>query len=104
MKATSTKAVQVAIAALLLCVVCGAARAKLCDESFATAEAAVLISSIPNEELEEQAADRALAERRQAMIKDCEQNNGTDCAREVDTELGAEQLQGAGVIHLRAPR
>jgi hypothetical protein len=38
------------------------------------------------------------------MIDDCEQNNGTDCEREADTELRAEMLQGAGVIHLRPAR
>ena len=104
MKATSNKAAQVAIAALLLCVDCGAARAKLCDESLATPDTTDAISLLRDQKRADEAADRALAERRQAMIKDCEQNNGIDCAREVDTELGAEQLQGAGVIHLRAPR
>ena len=54
---------------------------------------------------EEQAAARALAERRQKMIDDCEQNFGTDCEREVDTELRAEGLQsGARVIRLRPGR
>jgi hypothetical protein len=39
------------------------------------------------------------------MIDDCEQNNGTDCEREVDTELRAEGLQaGARIIHVRPPR
>ena len=56
---------------------------------------------------EEQAAARALAERRQKMIDDCEQNFGSeiDCIREVDTELRAEALQSGGrVIHLRPAR
>jgi hypothetical protein len=55
---------------------------------------------------QEQAAARALAERRQKMIAECEQNFGSeiDCTREVDTELRAEALQSGGrVIHLRAP-
>jgi hypothetical protein len=39
------------------------------------------------------------------MIEDCEQNNGTECEREVETELRAEVLQsGARVIHLRPDR
>jgi hypothetical protein len=43
---------------------------------------------------EEQAAARALAERRQRMIGECIQNHGseTDCERETDTELRAEGL------------
>ena len=48
-----------------------------------------------------------LAERRQKMIDDCEQNFGSeqDCTREVDTELRAEALQSGGrVIHLRPAR
>jgi hypothetical protein len=35
---------------------------------------------------------RANAERRQRMMDQCEQNNGIDCAREVDTELRAEAI------------
>jgi hypothetical protein len=104
MKTGSNKAPSAAIAVLLLCAVCGTARANLIYVPPATMDAAVLISSLPDAEREEQAADRALAERRQAMIEDCEQNNGTDCAREVDTELRAESLQGFGVIHLRPAR
>jgi hypothetical protein len=47
-----------------------------------------------------EAAGRAFAERRHKMIEDCEQNNGVDCEREVDTELGAEAIQRGGhVIH-----
>ena len=55
-------------------------------------------------ERDRQADERALAERRQKMIEDCEQNHGSeiDCVRETDTELRAEGLQaGARVIHLR---
>jgi hypothetical protein len=79
-----------ALAALLLCTVFTAARAQQVYEP-----------------PEEQAAARALAERRQKMIDDCEQNFGSemDCTREVDTELRAEGLQwGARVIHLRPAR
>jgi hypothetical protein len=46
----------------------------------------------------ENASYRALVERRQHMIEDCEQNNGIDCEREVDTELGAEALQLNGPV------
>jgi hypothetical protein len=52
-------------------------------------------------------ADRALAEHRQRRIDECEQNHGSeiDCAREVDTEIGAERLQsGARVIRLKPAR
>ena len=38
-------------------------------------------------------ASEAYAERRQRMIEQCEQNNGIDCANEVDTELRAEGVQ-----------
>jgi hypothetical protein len=74
-------------ALLLLCAVCGAARAE--------------------QPSEEQLAARALAERRQTMIDDCVRNHGSeiDCKRETDTELRAEGLQwGARVIHLRPAR
>jgi hypothetical protein len=40
------------------------------------------------------------ADRRQRMIERCEQNNGIDCAREVDVELGAEAIQQDGVFHV----
>jgi hypothetical protein len=102
----SSKAVRAAIAALLLCAVFGAARATLLNEPPATEGAAVLIPTLSDEEREEQDAARALAERRQKMIDDCEQNFGTDCEREVDTELRAEELLqwGVRVIHLRPAR
>jgi len=79
-------------APLLLCAVFGAAQAQQLYQPPAT---------------EEQAAACALAERRQKMIDDCEQNFGSemDCTREVDTELRAEALQSGGrVIHLRPAR
>ena len=81
-----------AMAALLLCAVFTTAQAQQLYEPPAT---------------EDQAAARALAERRQKMIDDCEQNFGSeaDCTREVDTELRAEALQSGGrVIHLRPAR
>jgi hypothetical protein len=54
----------------------------------------------PIEDQREAAAAQAYSERRQRMIEDCEQNNGIDCEREVDTELGAEAIQQGGyVIH-----
>jgi hypothetical protein len=86
------KSVYLAIPLLALSACFGAARAQQLDQPPAT---------------EEQAAARALAERRQKMIDDCEQNFGSeiDCTREVDTELRAEGLQaGARVIHLRPAR
>jgi hypothetical protein len=76
---------------------CGAAQAKLLGESRAAIDATDLIPLLLDQEHADEAAARALAERRQAMIEDCEQNNGTDCAREADSELRAEQLQGTGV-------
>ncbi len=101
--APSSKAVRTAIAALLLCAAFGAARATQLYNPPATKGAAVLIPSLSDEEREEQDAARALAERRQKMIDDCEQNFGTDCEREVDTELRAEGLlqRGVRVIHRR---
>lgn len=95
----------IAIALLALSACFGAARAEEPYEPLAKAGAAVLIPS--PEERAEQAVARALAERRQEMIADCEQNHGSevDCKREVDTELRAEALQwGARVIHVRPAR
>jgi hypothetical protein len=103
METTSSKTARAAIAALLLCADFGAAQAQQLYEPTATVGAGVLVPSFRDEEREEQAA--ALAERRQKMIVDCEQNNGVECDREADTELRAEGLRwGAGVIHLRPPR
>jgi hypothetical protein len=48
---------------------------------------------------DQQQASQAYAERRQRMIEQCEQNNGIDCAREVDTELRAEAVQRDHVLH-----
>ena len=106
MKTKSSKAARAASAALLLCAVFGAARAQQLDEPSANPGALVLIPpSVGNGERDEEAAARALDERRQEMMVDCEQNNGVDCKREVDTELRAEGLQwGARVIHVRPAR
>jgi hypothetical protein len=49
------------------------------------------------------AQDPALASRRAMMIKACEDNNGIDCATQVDTELGAEQLEKGGQRHFLTP-
>jgi hypothetical protein len=52
----------------------------------------------------EGAAAHAFAERRQEMIEDCETNNGTECGREVDTELRAEAIEfGGRIIHQARP-
>ena len=94
----------ITIAALLLCAAFGAARAQEAYEPPATAAAVDPFSPPRYLEREEQAAARALAQRRQQMIDECEQNHGSeiDCKREVDTELRAEGLQpGARIIHLR---
>ena len=88
--------------ALLLCAFIGTARAQEYDPPPATASAASPAAA--DAEGERHADERALAERRQRMIDDCEQNHGSeiDCTRETDTELRAEGLQsGARVIHLR---
>jgi hypothetical protein len=103
MKITSNRIVRTAIAALTLYTVSGTAQAEQIYQL--PSGAVIVIPSFGNEEGEAQAAARALAERRQAMIEDCEQNNGTECEREVETELRAEVLQsGARVIHLRPDR
>ena len=71
----------------------------------ATAHAEHLIlRPSPEQESREQADARALAERRQKMIEECEQNHGSpeDCRREVDTELRAEGLQSRRRV-IRAP-
>ncbi len=93
MSAKSRTAGRALIASLLLCAFVGAARAQE--------------PSVPNTEDAKREEERALAERRQAMIDDCEQNHGSeiDCVRETDTELRAEGLRvGARVIHLRPAR
>jgi len=80
----------------------GTARAQDYDPSTAT----LARPAISDAERDRQADERALAERRQKMIEDCEQNHGSeiDCVRETDTELRAEGLQaGARVMRLRPP-
>ena|SRR5258706_16123313 len=101
------KATTIAISILALAACFGEARAQELDEPPAPAAAAVPIASLGDEQRDQQAADRALAERRQRMIDDCEQNHGSeiDCGREVETELRAEGLQsGSRVIHVRPIR
>ena len=93
MSTKSRTAGRALIASLLLCAFVGAARAQE--------------PPVPNTEDAKREEERALAERRQAMIDDCEQNHGSeiDCVRETDTELRAEGLRvGARVIHLRPAR
>jgi hypothetical protein len=45
--------------------------------------------------------DPGFAARRAQMIQNCENNNGVDCATQVDTELGAELLEQGGVKHIQ---
>ena len=52
---------------------------------------------------DQQQASEAYAERRQRMIERCEQNNGIDCAREVDIELRAEFIQKHHVVQTMRP-
>jgi hypothetical protein len=93
-------AVRLFITALLLCAFIGTARAQEYDPAAATLASPPVSAA----ERDRQDVERALAERRQKMIDECEQNHGSeiDCERETDTELRAEGLQaGARVIHLR---
>ena len=61
----------------------------------------------PEEESAKQAvviAERAVAERREKLIQECEANRGVDCAQQVDTELVAQKIQTEGhVIHQARP-
>jgi hypothetical protein len=50
-----------------------------------------------------QQASEGYAERRQRMIEQCEQNNGIDCAREVDTALRAQAIPRHQVLHTMRP-
>jgi hypothetical protein len=88
------------LAALLLCAFIGTVRAQESYLPPATMEPAASAAERDRQDDEE----RHLAERRQKMIDDCEQNHGSevDCERETDTELRAEGMRlGAHVIHLR---
>ena len=104
MKTTFINSAQLAVAGLLLCSVCSAAQESVHGAPPAAPEMTVTIFALAAQQRADESADRAVTERRQAMIKDCEENNGIDCAREVDTELRAEQLQSMGALRLRAPR
>ena len=49
-------------------------------------------------------AEDLMVRMRAEMIQACEDNRGVDCAVEVDTELGAERLEGeGGTRHLAPP-
>lgn len=45
----------------------------------------------------------ARQQRREQLMKDCRDNNGTDCAREVDTQMRAERLQESAIVVHQAP-
>jgi len=79
----------------------------LCAALFAVSHAHAQqseLTTVPNPPVQNEATAQAYAERRQKMIEDCEQNNGIDCKREVDTELRAEAIQRGGhVIHRMPP-
>jgi hypothetical protein len=100
----SATAARLFIAALLACAFIGTVRAQ------ESAPPPAFTDPAPSAAERDRQDDprRALADRRQRMIDECEQNHGSevDCKRETDTELRAEGLQaGARVIHLRpAPR
>ena len=73
----------------------------LCAALFAVSDAQAQqseLTTVPNPPVQNAAAAQAYAERRQKMIEGCEQNNGIDCEREVDTELGAEAIQRGGHV------
>jgi len=99
----SSTAARLFIAALLACAFIGTVRAQESAPPPATDPAPSAAERDTQDD-----AQRALADRREQMIDECEQNHGSevDCVRETDTELRAEGLQaGARVIHLRpAPR
>ena len=102
MKITSSKVIRAAIVALTLYAAFAAAYAEQIYQL--PSGAVIVIPSFDDEEREEQAR-APQAERRQEMIDDCERNHGTECEREVDTELRAEALQSGGrVIRLRPAR
>jgi len=83
----------------LAAVMSGLLLGALAPASAATDDAA------PGSTSADQAAVRALAERRQRMIERCEREHGVDCEREVDTELRAESLpSGAWLIRLGPER
>ena len=83
-------------AALLFCAFAATVRAQEAQPQ----AAAMAAPSVSAEERDAQADERALAERRQKMIDECEQNHGSeiDCTRETDTELRAEGPRWGGYI------
>jgi hypothetical protein len=90
------KALTIAVAASAALLLSGAFRAAHAQEVYEPPATAAAQDRTPffDEEHERQAAARALAERRQRMIDECQQNHGSeiDCERETDTELRAEGL------------
>jgi hypothetical protein len=90
------------ILTLLLCAFIGTVRAQESSPPVTTMEPFPASAAERDRQDDE---ERALAERREEMIDECEQNHGSevDCERETDTELRAEGLQSrAHVIHLRS--
>jgi hypothetical protein len=45
----------------------------------------------------------ARQQRREQLMKDCHENNGVDCAREVDTQMRSERLQESAIVVHQAP-
>ena len=98
----TNQAARLFIFALLVCAFIGVARAQ---DYYPPA--AMDLPAQAAAERDRQDDERALADRRQKMIEECQQNHGdeVDCERETDTELRAEGMRvGARVIHLRPAR
>jgi len=98
----SSTATRVLTAALLACAFIGTVRAQESAPPPAFTDPAPSAAERDRQD----DAQRALADRRERMIDECEQNHGSevDCKRETDTELRAEGLLSRGlVVHLRAP-
>ena len=98
----SSTAPRVLIAALLACAFIGTVRAQESAPPPAFTDPAPSAAERDRQD----DARRALADRREQMIDECEQNHGSevDCIRETDIELRAEGLQpGARIVRLRAP-
>jgi hypothetical protein len=85
---------KIAIVLLALSACFGTARADQVYEPPVMAGAELPDPYFADRERAEQAAARALAERRQRMIDECIEDHGSelDCKRETDTELRAEGL------------
>src|SRR5258706_16359184 len=86
--------------ALLVCAFIGVARA----QGYYQPPISIDRPATSDAERDRQDDERALADRRQKMIHESEQNHGTelDCERETDTELRPEGTRpSARVIHIR---